>query len=456
MGGGRLIDRVRGAQGRFGAPGRAPAGALSSGGLAPEFDQVKRDLQNELIESLDFEQVANTGRDELTQRLRATLTERVESRALPLNRVERERLVEEIIDNILGLGPLEPLMRDPEIADIMINGPKTVFVERKGRIVKTNIQFNDNKHLMQIIERIVAAVGRRVDEQNPMCDARMIDGSRFNAIIPPLALDGAAVTIRRFGTIPITSEDLVALGSCPRPVMEVLRGAVRSKLNCIISGGTGSGKTTLLNVLSSFIPDGERIITIEDAAELQLQQSHWVRLETRPANLEGKGEINQRDLVKNCLRMRPDRIILGEIRGGEAIDMLTAMNTGHDGSLATVHANNARDALARFETMVGIGMPNMGDKAIKETIARALDCIIQQERLVDGSRRIMSVTEVTGMEGPVITSQDIFVFNQRTIDENGKVRGAFKATGIRPKFAARLAANGIRLAPELFRFEMEV
>jgi len=461
MAGGRLIDRVRGAQGRLGGPlrtggGTAPAGAPGAGPAGGDFVQIKRDLHNELIESLDFEQVGNTPREELAARLRQTLTERVEARQLPLNRMERERLVEEILDNILGLGPLEPLLRDPEVSDIMINGPKTVFVERKGRLVKTNVVFNDDKHLLQIIERIVAAVGRRVDDQNPMVDARMVDGSRFNAIIPPLALDGPCVSIRRFGTIPITAEDLVALGSCPRPLLEVMRGCVRSRLNIIISGGTGSGKTTLLNVLSSFIPEGERIITIEDSAELQLQQNHVVRLETRPTNLEGKGEINQRDLVRNCLRMRPDRIILGEIRGGEAIDMLTAMNTGHDGSLATVHANNTRDALARFETMVGIGMPNMGDKAIRETIARALDVIIQQERLTDGSRRIMALTEVTGMEGPVITTQDIFVFDQRTIDEQGKVRGAFRATGIRPRFATRLATNGIRLAPELFRFEMEV
>jgi pilus assembly protein CpaF len=459
MAGGRLIDRVRGAQGRFRGPTGTPPGTTGGLGMTAgtgDFAQVKRDLHNELIESLDFEQVGNTPREELAARLRQTLTERVEARQLPLNRMERERLVEEILDNILGLGPLEPLLRDPEVSDIMINGSKVVFVERKGRLVKTNVTFNDDKHLLQIIERIVAAVGRRVDEQNPMVDARMIDGSRFNAIIPPLALDGPCVSIRRFGTIPITAEDLVALGSCPRPILEVMRGCVRSRLNCIISGGTGSGKTTLLNVLSSFIPDGERIITIEDSAELQLQQNHVVRLETRPTNLEGKGEITQRDLVKNCLRMRPDRIILGEIRGGEAIDMLTAMNTGHDGSLATVHANNTRDALARFETMVGIGMPNMGDKAIRETIARALDVIIQQERLTDGSRRIMALTEVTGMEGPVITTQDIFVFDQRTIDEQGKVRGAFRATGIRPRFATRLATNGIRLAPELFRFEMEV
>ena len=299
-------------------------------------------------------------------------------------------------------------------------------------------------------------VGRRVDETNPMVDARMLDGSRFNAIVPPLALDGPCVSIRRFGTIPITAEDLVALGSIPRPVLEVLRGAVRSKLNIVISGGTGSGKTTLLNVLSSFIPSSERIITIEDSAELQLQQTHVVRLETRPSNIEGKGEIGQRELVKNCLRMRPDRIILGEIRGAEAIDMLQAMNTGHDGSLATVHSNSSRDALARFETMVGIGMPNMSDKSIRETIARALDLILQVDRLPDGSRRILAVTEVTGMEGPVITTQDIFVFEQRTIDEQGKVRGAFKATGIRPRFAPRLASNGIRLSNELFRFEQEV
>lgn len=451
MGGTRLIDRVRGAQSKF-------RGGGGGGGFADteDFEIIKKELHAEVIESLDFDQVNTTDRDELASSLRKTLVERVEARQLPLNRMERERLVEEILDNILGLGPLEPLLRDPEVSDIMVNGPKVVFVERKGKLVKTNVTFTDNKHLMQIVERIVAAVGRRVDETTPMVDARMADGSRFNAIVPPLALDGAAVSIRRFGTVPIHAEDLVALGSCPRPIMQVLRGAVRSKLNTIISGGTGSGKTTLLNVLSSFIPEGERIITIEDSAELQLQQTHVVRLETRPANLEGKGKVDQRDLVKNCLRMRPDRIILGEIRGGEAIDMLTAMNTGHDGSLATVHANNPRDALSRFETMVGIGMPNMGDKAIRQTIARALDLVVQQSRLPDGTRRIIAVTEVTGMEGEVITSQDIFIFERRTIDEHGRVRGAFKATGIRPRFAAKLASNGIRLSSELFRFEMEV
>jgi pilus assembly protein CpaF len=447
VGGGRLIDKVRGAQGRSGAGSASPEG----------LKQFKSELQREILESIDFEQVSGVAREELAQRLRVTLAERIESnKELPLNRMERERLVEEILDDILGLGPLEPLLRDPDISDIMINGPKTVFIERKGKIVRTNIQFQDDKHLLKVIERIVAAVGRRIDEQTPMVDARMLDGSRFNAIIPPLALDGPCVSIRRFGSIPITAEDLVALGSCPRPMLEVLRGAVRSHLNIIISGGTGSGKTTLLNVLSSFIPDGERIITIEDSAELQLQQNHVVRLETRPPNIEGKGEVGQRELIKNCLRMRPDRIILGEVRGAEAIDMLTAMNTGHDGSLGTVHANNTRDALARFETMVGIGMPNMGDKSIRETIARALDLVVQQERLMDGSRRVLCITEVTGMEGNVITCQDIFEFEQKTIDENGRVRGVFRATGIRPRFASRLASNGIRLSPDLFRFELEV
>lgn len=453
MGGSRLIDRARSSQR---PTSRMAPGARGSSAPSREFESIKQALQAELLESLDFEQVGNTARDELQRKLRMTLTERVEARNLPLNRTERERLVDEILDNILGLGPLEPLLRDPEVSDIMINGPNTVFVERKGRLIKTNVRFNDNEHLMQIIDRIVSAVGRRVDETNPMVDARMKDGSRFNAIVPPLALDGATVSIRRFGSVPIKSDDLVRFGSVPRPILEVLRGAVHSKLNSVISGCTGSGKTTLLNVLSSFIPDGERIITIEDSAELQLQQSHVVRLETRPANLEGRGEVTQRDLVKNCLRMRPDRIILGEIRGGEAIDMLQAMNTGHDGSLATVHANSARDALARFETMVGIGMPNMGDKSIRETIARALDVIIQQARLPDGSRRIISVTEVTGMEGPIITTQDIFVFEQTGVDEKGKIKGRFRATGVRPKFMNRLAANGIRLSPELFRFSQEV
>lgn len=445
MGTNRMTER-----GRFPARKRRPAGNTA------EYEEIKKSLHKELLDSLNFDEVGRTAKDELYNKMRTSLMDRVEARNLPLNRIEREKVVQEILDNILGYGPIEVLIRDPEVSDILINGPKAVFVDRRGKMIKTNIEFENNKHLMQIIERIVVAVGRRVDEQNPMVDARMLDGSRFNAIIPPLSLDGAAVSIRRFGTVPITADDLVAFGSCPRPMMDLLRGAGITGLNMIISGGTGSGKTTLLNVLSSFIPSDERIITIEDSAELQLQQEHVVRLETRPANIEGKGEVNQRDLVKNCLRMRPDRIILGEVRGAECIDMLTAMNTGHDGSLATVHANNSKDALARMETMVGIGMPNMGTKAIRETIARAIDVIIQQSRLTDGTRRVTSITEITGMEGDVITTSDIFVFEQKGIDKNGKVRGRFRATGVRPRFASRLASHGIHLAPELFEFVMEV
>ncbi len=443
----KLIDRVRGAHQRY----RAGSSTDSA-----EFERIKKQLHNELLESLDFEQVGRTPRDELSRRLRLTLTETVETRALPLNRLERERLVEEILDEILGLGPLEPLLRDPEISDILINGHDTVYVEKKGKLQKVDVRFNGDAHLMQIIDRIVSAVGRRIDETNPMVDARLSDGSRFNAIIPPLALDGPCVSIRRFGTVPITASDLVAFGSVPAPILEILKGCVKSKLNMVISGGTGSGKTTLLNVLSGFIPVGERIITIEDAAELQLQQPHVVRLETRPPNLEGKGEITARDLVRNALRMRPDRVILGEIRGAEAIDMLQAMNTGHEGSLATVHANSTRDALARFETMIGMGMPNLSDKNIREMIARALDVIIQVDRLSDGSRRLLELTEIVGMEGSVVTTQNIFEFKQRTVDEDGRVRGTFRATGTRPKFTGRLARNGIHIPAEVFRFRMDV
>jgi pilus assembly protein CpaF len=317
------------------------------------------------------------------------------------------------------------------------------------------VRFADTRQLLQVIDRIVGAVGRRIDESSPMVDARLADGSRFNAIIPPLALDGPQVSIRRFGTRPLEADDLVRLGAVPRPVIEVLRACVRSKLNVLVSGGTGSGKTTLLNVLSGFIPDGERVITIEDSAELKLQQRHVVRLETRPPNIEGRGEVTQRDLVRNSLRMRPDRIILGEIRGGEAIDMLQAMNTGHEGSLATVHANTPRDALSRLETMVGMGMPNLTDRHIREMIARAVHLVVQLDRLTDGTRRVVAVSEVTGVEGNVVSMQDVFVFEQRTVDADGRVRGAFRATGTRPKFATRLQRFGIELPQELFRFSVE-
>jgi len=444
----RLIDRVRGAQSRY------QSGTSKTD--EKEFERIKRGLHNELIESLDFDQVTKTPREQLAARLRNTLTEQVEIRQLPLNRMERERLVDEILDDILGLGPLEQLLRDPEISDILINGYKQVYIEKKGVLQRHPMTFHDERHLAQIIDRIVSAVGRRIDETTPMVDARLADGSRFNAIIPPIALDGACVSIRRFGTVPITADDLVAFGSCPRPVMEVLKGCVQSKLNLLISGGTGTGKTTLLNVMSSFIPDKERIVTIEDSAELQLQQSHVVRLETRPPNLEGKGEVDQRDLVKNSLRMRPDRVILGEIRSEEAIDMLQAMNTGHEGSMATIHANTPRDALARVETMVGLGMSNVSDRAIREMISRALDVVVQLGRAPDGSRRIVAVSEVVGMEGDVITSQDIFRFKQTGVDDAGKVHGEFLATGTRPRFAGRLASYGIDITPDTFRFRMKV
>ena len=443
----RLIDRVRGANQRYRSGGAADGA---------EFEKIKGQLHTEIIGSLDFEQVSKTPRDELARRLRSTLTDRVESRALPLNRLERERLVEEILDEILGLGPLETLLRDPEISDILINGHDVVYIEKKGRLQRVDVKFNSNDHLLQIIDRIVSAVGRRVDETTPMVDARLRDGSRFNAIIPPLALDGPVVSIRRFGTIPISTEDLIAFGSIPQPMMEVLRGCVKAKMNILISGGTGSGKTTLLNCLSSFIPSSERIVTIEDAAELQLQQPHVVRLETRPANLEGKGEVTARDLVKNALRMRPDRIIVGEVRGGEAFDMLQAMNTGHEGSLATVHSNTTRDALSRLETMIGMGMPNLSDKNIREMMARALDIVLQLDRLPDGTRRVVAMTEITGMEGSVVTTQDIFNFKQRTVDEEGRVRGSFLATGTRPKFMGRLKAVGVQLDPAAFRFRQDV
>lgn len=424
--------------------------------LSEQAKKHKIRLRELLNETLNFELLAKTEEGEVRKKLKATMARLIQKHRLGLSRAEQDQVIQMVLDDMYGYGPLEPIISDPAVSDIMINGPKRVFVERKGKLMLTNVKFEDDEHLLSVVERIVTQVGRRVDESSPMVDARMKDGSRFNAIIRPLSIDGAAVSIRRFGTIPISWESLVRFGSCPLPMMEVLKSAVRSKLNTIISGGTGSGKTTLLNVLSKFIPDHERIITIEDSAELQLQQEHLIRLETRAANQEGKGEINQRDLVKNSLRMRPDRIILGEIRGGEAVDMLTAMNTGCTGSLATVHSNSPQDALARFETMVSIGMPNMSDKVIRETIARALDVIVQQARFSDGSRRITAITEITGIEGNVITTQDIFRFEKTDLGEDGIVKGYFGATGIRPRFASRLAAYGIKLDEELFDFHLDV
>ena len=365
----------------------------------------------------------------------------------PLSRQEREQLVVEVQHETFGLGPIEPLMQDPTVSDILVNGPRSVYVERRGKLERTRVIFRDDTHLLQVIERIVSAVGRRVDESSPMVDARLPDGSRINAIIPPLALDGPVLSIRRFAVDPLKTEDLLELGTWTPALSEIIRAAVKSRLNILISGGTGSGKTTLLNVISEAIPNHERIVTVEDSAELQLQQEHKVRLETRPANVEGAGSVTQRDLVRNALRMRPDRIILGEVRGAEVLDMLQAMNTGHDGSLSTVHANSTRDALARLETMILLSGISLPVRAMRDYIASALDVVIHLSRLSDGTRKILRLTEVVGMEEDVVTTQDIFVFEQEGIDKDGKVIGYHRATGVRPKFADRLRAGRHRAAP---------
>jgi pilus assembly protein CpaF len=417
---------------------------------------VKKEIHAEVIGRIDPVEIEQTPTKVLEQQLRETIAEVARSRPLPLTREENGRLVDEVIHEIFGLGPLEPLLQAPDVSDILVNGPDTVFVERHGRLEQVDVRFRDEAHLRQVIDRIVSAVGRRIDESTPMVDARLPDGSRFNAILPPLALDGPSVSIRRFGTNPIRRDDLVRLGALPEPAMKLLEGCVQAKLNVIVSGGTGSGKTTLLNVCSSFIPSGERIITIEDAAELRLQQRHVVRLETRPPNIEGLGTVTTRDLVRNALRMRPDRIIVGEIRGDEAIDMLQAMNTGHGGSLATIHANTPRHALARLEALVSMGMSNMPAPVIRDTIAGALNLVVQVSRLQDGRRRVMSITEVCGMESSVISTQELVRFSQTGVDAKGQVRGFFESTGVRPMCSEKLAEKGITLPPELFELRVEV
>lgn len=368
-----------------------------------------------------------------------------------VSRVERERMAEELFHDMMGLGPIEPLLADDSISEVMVNGPNSVYIERGGRIQKTEVTFSDGAHLLRVIDRIVSRVGRRIDESSPMCDARLPDGSRVNAIIPPLAIDGAALTIRKFRKDPLKVDSLIDYGSLTEPMAQFLKGCVEARLNILISGGTGSGKTTLLNVLSAYIPGHERLITIEDAAELQLQQDHVIRLETRPANVEGAGRVDQAELVKNSLRMRPDRIILGEIRGGEALAMLQAMNTGHEGSLATIHANTTRDALARLETMVLMAGMDLPLRAIREQMASALNLILQIERSTDGSRRVTSITEVVGMEGDILQLQDIYTFVREGVDEEGKIVGAHRPTGIRPKCADQLELKGIPLPVELFQ-----
>src|SRR5712664_4035445 len=415
-----------------------------------DFGGVKAAIHRKLIQKLNLDRLNEVNRDDVRREVSQILEALVVGESAPMNLQERERLATEVLDEVFGLGPLEPLLADPTISDILVNTHKRVYVERKGILEMTSVQFRDDVHLMGIIDRIVSAIGRRVDESSPMVDARLADGSRVNAIIPPLAVDGPCLSIRRFGRERLTADDLVTNRSLTLPMLDLLRGCVKARLNILISGGTGAGKTTFLNVLSSHISNKERIVTIEDAAELQLNQEHVVRLETRPPNIEGKGQVAQRQLVINCLRMRPDRIIVGEVRGEEALDMLQAMNTGHDGSLTTIHANTPRDALGRLETMVAMANLNIPESAIRRQISSAIDVVVQVSRLSDGTRKVVSLAEITGMEGEVVTMQDIFVFRKRGIRENGEVIGEFMATGVRPKFAEKLLVTGIQLPSAMF------
>jgi pilus assembly protein CpaF len=418
-----------------------------------DFGAVKAAIHRKLIQKLNLDRLTEVNRDDVRREVTQILEALVVGESTPMNLQERERLATEVLDEVFGLGPLEPLLADPTISDILVNTHKRVYVERRGILEMTSVQFRDDIHLMSIIDRIVSAVGRRVDESSPMVDARLADGSRVNAIIPPLAVDGPCLSIRRFGRDPLTSEDLLQNNTLTEPMLELLRGCVKARLNILVSGGTGAGKTTFLNVLSSYISNRERIVTVEDAAELQLHQDHVVRLETRPANIEGRGAIQQRQLVINSLRMRPDRIIVGEVRGEEALDMLQAMNTGHDGSLTTIHANTPRDALTRLETMVAMGSLNIPDSALRRQIASAIDVVVQVSRLSDGTRKVIALSEITGMEGDIVSMQDIFVFRKRGIRDNGEVLGEFVPTGIRPKFAEKLQVSGIHLPIAMFDFQ---
>ena len=449
-----LRDRLQRTQtGTFPTP-IMPGPGTSHAVSVEAYQALKGELHKGLIDKLDLRTIDQLTREQLRDELRQILGVVLAGTELPLNRAERELLFEELLDEVTGLGPLEPLLRDPSVSDILVNTYSTVYVERFGKLELTNVRFRDNEHLTQIINRIVARVGRRVDDASPMADARLADGSRVNAIIPPLSIDGPVLSIRRFGGKPLRFKDMLSIGSITPEMVGFLGAAVQAKMNILISGGTGTGKTTMLNAMSSFIPDGERVVTIEDAAELQLQQRHVVRLETRPPNIEGRGEVLARDLVKNALRMRPDRIIIGECRGGEILDMLQAMNTGHEGSMTTVHANTARDALSRVESMVGMGSVSLSEALTRQTIARAINIVVQLSRGTDGRRRITSVSEITGMEGTVITQQEIFRFDQRGTDKDGKILGEYKATGLRPKAMERIERYGISPA-EVVRRLME-
>jgi pilus assembly protein CpaF len=422
----------------------------STFGVKSDFNTVKLAIHRKLIQRMDMDHVVQLGREGVRKEVTEIVEKLAAEENTPMTFQERERLSLEVLDEVFGLGPLEPLLHDHTISDILVNTFNSVYIERNGLLERTTVQFRDDAHLMSIIDRIISAVGRRVDESSPMVDARLQDGSRVNAIIPPLAIDGPILSIRRFGRDPLTADELLQNRTLTAPMLELLRGCVYGRMNILISGGTGAGKTTLLNVLSSFISNRERIITIEDAAELQLHQEHVVRLETRPPNVEGKGAVRQRQLVINSLRMRPDRIVVGEVRGDEALDMLQAMNTGHDGSLTTIHANAPRDALTRLETMVAMANLNIPESAIRRQVASALDMIIQVSRMSDGTRKLINISEVVGMEGDVVTMQDIFEFRKTGIGEKGEVLGEFLPSGIRPRLSERLLAAGIRLPAGIF------
>ena len=428
----------------------------STGKLKPEYQELKFTLHRKLLDKINLEALATIDNQRVRAEVRQAVLSLIDAEPTLLSGAEKQQVSDEVLDEVFGLGPLEPLLQDPTISDILVNGHKQVYVERKGLLELTSVAFRDDQHLLRIIDKIVSQVGRRVDESTPMVDARLSDGSRVNAIIPPLALDGPVMSIRRFAQDKLTAPDLVDRKAMTLGMMELLEAAVKARMNIIIAGGTGSGKTTLLNALSAFISSKERIVTIEDAAELQLKQPHIARLETRPPNLEGNGAVRQRELLINSLRMRPDRIVVGEVRGGEALDMLQAMNTGHDGSLTTIHANSARDAVSRLEVMVSMANANMQLTSIRQQIASAVHLLVQASRFSDGSRRVISVTEVTGMEGDMVTLQDIFVFEKRGLSPDGRVIGRFAATGIRPKFYEKLLSAGIKLRPDLFDEVLEV
>jgi pilus assembly protein CpaF len=424
--------------------------------VRPQYIELRANIHRKLLNRLNLEALAHADRTRAEGEIRTLVGELLSEESAPLSLSERDNLVGELLDEVFGLGPLEPLLRDPSISDILVNTHKNVFVERGGVLERAAASFQDDGHLLRVIDRIVSGVGRRVDDSSPMVDARLTDGSRVNAIIPPLAVDGPLLSIRRFPAERLRADDLVTLRALTRPMLDFLSHCVRCRLNALISGGTGAGKTTLLNVLSGYIGERERIVTIEDAAELQLHQEHVARLETRPPNVEGKGAVRQRQLVINALRMRPDRIVVGEVRGEEALDMLQAMNTGHDGSLTTVHANTPRDALSRIETMIAMGATNLPERAMRQQIASAIQLVVQQTRLSDGSRKVTSVSEITGMEGDVITMQEIFVFEKMGVTQDGKVIGRFRATGVRPKCAEKLRASGVHLPGDMFEGVTEV